>query len=196
MSASGLLPSAYLTIHSPADVDRYMGIVREAAFKVHSWLFAFAAEPLALLRAMKFEPVGFGPVDHAPLNIIEQVNQTWTYAVALEATRVLLDLHPNAEGFHVAPGAHMAIPLDIMSVRDGLVGAETFAAVDPRNNRKIYRDVAKMARRIEQHRYVFFVSPTFRAGRCCKFETGGVEVHSIDISSLSPPHSGAAPSAA
>jgi hypothetical protein len=55
---------------------------------------------------MKFDQIGFHPIDDRPLNIIEQINQTWTYAVALPAARVLLDLHPEAEGFKVAPGAH------------------------------------------------------------------------------------------
>jgi hypothetical protein len=32
---------------------------------------------------MKFEQVGFHPLEDRPLNIIEQINQTWTFAVAI-----------------------------------------------------------------------------------------------------------------
>ena len=39
----------------------------------------------------------------------------------------------TAGGFMVAPGADASQRLDIMSVEPDLVGAETFAAVDPRN---------------------------------------------------------------
>ena len=77
------------------------------------------------------------------------MNQTWTYAVTLAASRVLLQLHPEAGGLKLAPGAHVALPLDIMSVQDGLVGAETFAAVDPRNNRKLARDLRMLANHAE-----------------------------------------------
>ena len=51
------------------------------------------------------------------------------------------------EGYVLAPGAHAAIELDIMSEAPGLVGAETFAAVDPRNNNKLETDLLKLAAR-------------------------------------------------
>src|SRR5271156_7229809 len=111
-----------------------MALRRASAARAQSWIAAQSGDPLDLLRRMKFEPVGFHPIEDRPLNVVEQINQTWTYAVALSATRVLLELHPEAGGFKVAPGAHMALPLDIMSEEPGLVGAETFAAVHPRNN--------------------------------------------------------------
>jgi hypothetical protein len=49
----------------------------------------------------------------------------------------------------LAPGAYASEPLDIMSEVDGLVGAETFATVDPHNNNKLARDLAKLAARSE-----------------------------------------------
>jgi hypothetical protein len=143
---------------------------------------AHHGDPLDLLRKMKFEEIGYHPVEDRRLNLIEQVNQTWTYAVALAATLKLLELHPDANGFYVAPGAYMARPLDIMSRRERFVGAETFAAVDPRNNRKLARDLAKMVLRGEQHRYVFFCSPKFPGcQRHPKLEVNSVQVWSIDV---------------
>ncbi|SFJ57108.1 hypothetical protein [Aerobium aerolatum] len=119
--------------------------------------------------------------DHA-LNVIEQINQTFTYAVALAAARELLARHPEAGGFVLAPGAHMAQPLDIMSEVDGLVGAETFAAVSPTNNRKLAGDLQKLADRPELHRYVFFASPRFPGTvRLPQFERDGIEVWSVEI---------------
>jgi hypothetical protein len=65
----------------------------------------------------------------------------------------------------------------------GLVGAETFAAVDPRNNSKRSSDLAMLATREETHRYVFFLSPKFQGGvRQSKLERNGVQVWSVDIS--------------
>lgn len=113
---------------------------------------------------------------------MEQINQTWTYAVAIAAARQLLVLHPEAGGFHLAPGAHASLALDIMSEVEGLVGAETFAAVTPRNNGKLAGDLAKLAARPETHRYVFFMSPLFPSNeRRPQFEKNGVQVWSVDI---------------
>jgi hypothetical protein len=38
------------------------------------------------------------------LNLVEQINQTWTYLVALAAAKQLLTLHPEAGGYRLAPG--------------------------------------------------------------------------------------------
>jgi lysozyme family protein len=82
----------------------------------------------------------------------------------------------------LAPGAYASEPLDIMSGVDGLVGAETFAAVDPHNNNKLARDLAKLAARSEQHRYVFFMSPKYPgAKRWTELESAGVQVWSVDV---------------
>ena len=126
--------------------------------------------------------MGLHPILGHRLNAIEQVNQTWTYAAALAAAGKLLEIHPDADGFFVAPGAHMSIPLDVMSRRDGFVGAETFAAVHPRNNGKLAGDIAKMTARPEQHRYVFFLSPRYPGSqRRPELEIGGVQVWSVDV---------------
>jgi hypothetical protein len=84
--------------------------------------------------------------------------------------------------FYLAPGAHAARPLDIMSVVENMVGAETCAVVDPRNNRKIESDVAKLDARTEAHRYVFFMCPKFpRNERHSNFERNSVQVWSIHV---------------
>lgn len=101
--------------------------------------------------------------------------------MALRAARHLLEMHPDAGGFVLAPGAHAAIELDIMSHAPGLVGAETFAAVDPRNNAKLRDDLRKLGTRSEQHRYIFFMSPRFPGfNRLSQFERGGIQVWSVD----------------
>jgi hypothetical protein len=84
--------------------------------------------------------------------------------------------------FHLAPGAHAALALDVMS-EDGLVGAETFAAVKPNNNGKLAADLAKLAKHPEiPHCYVFFISPLFPSiQRQPQLEIDGVEVWSVHL---------------
>lgn len=174
--------TTFLSVCTVADADRLMDQVRASAARVHDWIAAQGGDPLALMRRMKFDPVGFHPIEHRPLNLVEQINQTWTYAVAIAAARQLLLLHPEAGGFRLAPGAHASLDLDIMSTAEGLVGAETFAAVTPRNNGKLAGDLAKLAARPETHRYVFFMSPLFPGNaRRPQFERNGVQVWSIDV---------------
>jgi hypothetical protein len=168
------------TVVTVADADALMAKVREAAGFAHEWMLAQTGDPLAMLRKMKFECVGFHPVDYRPINLVEQINQTWTFATAIAAARQLLVLHPEAGGFRLAPGAHAALPLDIMSVKEGLVGAETFAAVSPHNNGKLEKDLEKLKGRAEKHRYVFFMSPQFPGNKRLS-ERNGIQVWSVDL---------------
>jgi hypothetical protein len=171
-----------LLVVDAAEVDEVIGQVRASAARLQRWIASFGGDGIGLLRALKFEEVGFHPLEDRALNAIEQVNQIWTYLAALAAVRQLLVLHPQAGGFLIAPGAHAAQPLDVMSVLDGLVGAETFAAVDPRNNRKLAKDLQKLTDRSELHRYVFFASPLFPGTvRLPQLERAGVQVWSVNV---------------
>ena len=67
----------------------------------------------------------------------------------------------------------------------GLVGAETFAAVNPANNKKLKADLLKLAARrsgaatsTSRRR----VSPGFN--RLPRFELGDVQVWSVDVSTV------------
>ncbi len=182
VTRKSLAASPATMVRSVEDADHLMALIQGSAARVHDWVAAQTGDPLDMLRRMKFDPVGFHPVEGRPLNLVEQINQTWTYAVAVAAARQLLLLHPDAGSFHLAPGAHMARELDIMSEVPGLVGAETFAAVHPRSNNKLSLDLMKLAARSETHRYVFFLSPPFPGtARRPSLERGGVQVWSVDV---------------
>ncbi len=171
-----------MLIESMAQIDDQVADIRRAAGKTIAWLLAQSEEPLELLRRMKFEAVGWHPVDGHELNVIEQVNQTWTYLAALAAAKELLQLHPQAGGFRISPGAHAAQSLDVMSVAPGMVGVETFAAVHPGNNRKLAMDLAKLAGCTETFRYVFFISPAYPGTqRRPQLERDGIQVWSVGI---------------
>lgn len=176
------MTSECLLISSEKELDALVEKVHLAARHLQSRMLAVGGEGLDMLRVLKFNPVGRHPLEDRPLNAIEQVNQTWTYLVAFAAVRKLLALHPDAGGFRIAPGAHAAQALDVMSVQEGLVGAETFAAVDPANNQKLKADLAKLAQRPELHRYVFFKSPRYPDNqRLIALEQFGIEVWSVDV---------------
>lgn len=176
------MTSGKILIHDAAHVDELAAQVMESARRLQAWIASFGGDGLDLLRALKFDQVGFHPLEARALNAIEQVNQSMTYLVALAAVRKLLEWHPEAGGFSIAPGAHAAQLFDVMSVARRMVGAETFAAVDPKNNGKLDRDLVKLVGRAEQHRYVFFSSPKFPGAiRQPQLERDGVQVWSVDV---------------
>ncbi len=49
---------------------------------------------LAFLHALRFEPHGRQPLGTGPLNLIEQLNQTFTYLASLAGTRILFREFP------------------------------------------------------------------------------------------------------
>ena len=114
-------------------------------------------DALRLLGAIKFDKIGRDPLDPTRcLNLIEQVNQTFTALVSVRAVEYLFDHHPGACPFRVnlgtAPGS------DIESL-DRSVVAEVFAATSPSSNQKKKKDIAKVAAVPAKHRYVFFHCP-------------------------------------
>ena len=91
-------------VRSLADVvDSHFETIRRSATHIRDLLIANKDQPLDLLRRMKFELIGRHPVDDRELNLVEQINQTWTFAVALAATRELFKLHPYVGGFRWLP---------------------------------------------------------------------------------------------
>ena len=138
--------------------------------------------PLPWLTKLRFGKLGIHPLSSHPLNFIEQINQTFSYLVAISGVGLLLDRHPEANGFLIAPGAHASLPLDIMSQEPGLVGAECFAAVELTNNNKLNRDMAKLRDRSERYRYVFFSSPRPQQTEEIQIlSRDGVEVWLVDL---------------
>ncbi len=68
-------------VQTRADADRYLARVRQAAADVRTWMSEQTGDPLYTLRRMKFEAVGYHPIDAHPLNLVEQINRTWTFLV-------------------------------------------------------------------------------------------------------------------
>ena len=135
------------------------------------------SKPFNLFYAMKFEPVGYDPLEpERPLNLIEQINQSFSYLVTLRGAAYLLRKHPTAVpfmlNFGTAPGP------DIVSA-DRSVMAEAFAATRTDSNRKLRKDIEKMRARAAGHKYVFFY--THEAPPKAKDE-GEVETVFVDIS--------------
>ena len=127
---------------------------------------------------MKFSPVGCDPLNsESPLNLIEQINQTFTYLASAKAVMRLLELHPALAPFTVNLGTSPGSDIESAC---GSLAAEVFAAVNTSNNRKLARDRAKVSQTNAQFKYVFFMCPGYEPGRQPQSEReAGVEVWSV-----------------
>jgi hypothetical protein len=112
---------------------------------------------MGALARMKFEELGFHPIENRRLNLIEQVNQTFTYLVSFAASEDILARHPGSAPLHLNLGTSSGY--DLVSPSQGVV-AEVFAAVRRNNNRKLAKDVVKVDGSEAQHKYVYFHCPS------------------------------------
>lgn len=144
--------------------------------------FGASKDALSALWQMKVEPVGFDPLStDRPLNLIEQLNQTFTYIASLRAAKLLLSLHPEVGPLRLNLGTVGGS--DIESEKEGLLAAEVFAAVNTSNNRKLANDVKKVSKTDAQLKYVFFMCPNIPAGEQPQRARGsGVRVWAVDPS--------------
>jgi hypothetical protein len=136
-------------------------------------------ESLELFSMMKFGGVGCDPLNLSrDLNVIEQINQAFTYLASFRATGILLAKHPEETPFRLnlgtAPGS------DIESV-SGVIAAEVFASVTPSNNQKLKKDIDKVAATDADHKYSFFMCPNFEPGRRSDFDRNGVQVWALEL---------------
>lgn len=146
------------SVENFADLDRLeSAVLVSAALAMQSLGTLSGCAPIDALAAVKFAKVGWDPLDpHRPLNLIEQINQTFTYLASIEGARWLLGRHPECAPLVLNLGTQSGF--DIES-KCGRFVAETFAATDPKSNDKLRKDLAKLRAATVQHRFVFYLSP-------------------------------------
>lgn len=167
-------------IRSVADTEAMRAQILSSAARSSDWLRSFVGHPLELLRALRFHTVGHDPLTGEPLNLVEQINQTFTILANLRAVEQLLEMHPEAGGYRLALATSSG--RDIESVDPGLVAAEVFSATHPSSNQKLKKDIASLSTDPARHRYVFFAAPGYARGRHQALETSrGVEVYCVEI---------------
>jgi hypothetical protein len=154
-----------VTIRGQEDINRYWGKLLASAEETQIKVCELAGsiKSMELLYQMKFEEIGCDPLDPSRrLNLIEQLNQTFTYAASLKAAEYLLNHHTDLKSLTLNLGTRSG--WDIETAEGGGLVAEVFASVHPRNNRKLEKDIQKVAAAKAKHRYVFFMCPGFEPG--------------------------------
>lgn len=102
--ANNIMPTHIL--ESEEQVQLLRASVREAVERAAATMRELLENQSAMvaLARMKFEELGFHPLEERRLNLIEQVNQTFTYLVSLAAAEDILIRHPSSAPLHLNLG--------------------------------------------------------------------------------------------
>ena len=163
-----------MEVHCLAQIELLQKQVRDQALLSREKLYTLSPDPLDALHTLKFEKFGYHPLDGHPLNFVEQLNQTFTILASLSAAKLLIGWFPKCGGLRLNPGAKSG--RDIESIFPKAVEAEVFAAVHPKNNRKLKADMERLAKSNAANRYVFFYAPSFKHGRRKDLEQSDSEI--------------------
>jgi hypothetical protein len=153
--------SKQITLHNKEDIEKKIEELRLSAEKSQLYLDKICgySDPLELLKKFKFEKIGHDPLNiQRPLNFIEQLNQTFTYLASFKAASILFEMHPGLTSMTLNLGTRAGS--DIESDFDGGIAAEVFAAVNPKSNNKLKKDIQKVSSVNVKHKYVFLCVQT------------------------------------
>jgi len=170
-----------LRLHREDKTAMHIAALRQSAAETKDKIAAAMDEqdPLEFLSALKFDQVGHDPLDSSRrLNLIEQLNQTFTYLAAFKSVDFLFSRHPTADYLSLNLGNRSG--WDVETEEDGGIVAEVFAAVTPVNNQKLAEDIKKVLAAPHKNKYVLFMSPRHKPGPLeHRFAKGEVTIWSL-----------------
>ena len=176
--------SKRITINSPEEVKCYFSKLSVSARSTTQALATAMDElqPLEFLAKIKFGQIGNDPLDSSrKLNMIEQLNQTFTYLASFRAVEYLYKVHPEISSYRLNLGT--AKGYDIESANKQII-CEVFAAVNPTNNDKLRKDALRLTGKPSKHKYVFFMSPGYDQGMQSRNASyPDVKVYSLGLAS-------------
>jgi len=169
-----------IVITTPSEAIEYEERLRDAAYetqmRVHE--ISEASDPISFFEEIKFNRVGCNPLDTTDnWNVVEQLNQTFTYLASFRAAVLIFDWHPCVRSLTLNLGVKSGS--DIEGACDGGIAAEVFAATHPGSNQKLQKDVKKVQAVEARHKYVFFICPSIGEGKYQSPNSEGVKVWSL-----------------
>ena len=89
------------TIRTIIDAEQMHAQILDGAARTVAWLRGVEGEPMSVLKRLRFDAVGHDPLTGKPLNVIEQLNQTFTIWVSLRAVLEADRASPGGLRIHI-----------------------------------------------------------------------------------------------
>ena len=147
--------------------------------------------PEKLFYTMKFKKIGCDPLNlKMHWNLIEQINQTFTYLISLKAAEILYKECKSIETIEFNLGTQNGFDLVGKDANNCDVAvAEVFAAVRAHSNDKLRKDIKKVITSNAEKLYVFFTADNVPASNPYteyqpQFDMSRVKIVSIDAQAL------------
>ena len=170
-----------ILLKNEEQVDEYIELIRHSANEAQIRLMEASERDndIGFLERIKFDQIGFDPLDASrDLNLIEQVNQTFTYLASLMAAKVLFAEHEGIESLKLNLGTSAGSDLESS---DGEIVAEVFAATRPSSNDKLNKDIKRVKAVSARYKYVFFMCPGIPDGLYHYRNEEEVVIWSLDV---------------
>ena len=113
-----------ITLQKIEDIDAYIEDLRSSAEEAQLRLAEISeyAAPLEFLYRIKFEGIGCDPFNsQRRLNLIEQVNQTFTYLASFKAAKLLFSWHSGLHSLKMNLGKVARIFSQMMMTDAGFI---------------------------------------------------------------------------
>jgi len=124
-----------IILTNSTEVAVYVDIILDAADAARRRLLELSEtrNGIQLLEAIKYERIGYDPLDtERELNLVEQINQSFTYLASFRAAEILFQRHRGISELSLNLGTMTGS--DIGSSGAGGIAAEVFAATRPKSN--------------------------------------------------------------
>lgn len=168
-----------IMINSSAEAEKHIKVIEQSIDKAISNITRMVDNPKKLFYSMKFEQIGLNPLTHTPLNIIEQINQTYTYLVSLKAAKYIFEQLDFQGELNLNLGTASGFDIE---ARDGSIVGEVFAATSISSNQKLKKDIGRLkGLDTPAKKYIFFYTPVNEEVKVKKIQTSNKEVNIVHI---------------
>ena len=144
-------------VYDSAKLREHRKIVIGRAKRAYKELTTSDKDTMKALFELRYERIGYSPLQDHGLTIAEQMNQTFHALAVFAGAEFIFNEFRDCGKLRLSPLT--ASGLDIQSIYTNLVAAEVFTTVNPKYNGKLDGDAKELCNKPFRNRFVFFYSP-------------------------------------
>ena len=149
-------------VYDSEKLREHREIVIGRAKRAYKELTTSGKDTMKGLFDLRYEHIGYSPLQDHRLTIAEQMNQTFHALAVFAGAEYIFNEFRDCGKLRLSPLT--ASGLDIQSIETKLVAAEVFTTVNPEYNGKLEGDIRELCTKPFQERFVFFYSPCAARG--------------------------------